>query len=105
MTPNIKTVHALAPLEKASKIMKENKIKKVPVILNNEIVGIITEIDLSRTIDAFSDAVEELTRFYADSRQNLEKMMDDWGDILVGLKNYKHLSENKEIDVINEKES
>ncbi|PNX49066.1 MAG: hypothetical protein BV456_09240 [Thermoplasmata archaeon M8B2D] len=29
MTPNLKTIHALAPLEKAAKIMKENLIKKL----------------------------------------------------------------------------
>ncbi len=92
MTPNIKTVHALAPIEKAAKIMKENKIKKLPVILNNEIIGIITETDLSDTIDAFSEAVEELGHFYLETKENLEKMLDDWGDILVNLKGYKKLN-------------
>ena len=104
MTPNIKTIHALAPLEKASKIMRESRIKKLPVILNNEIVGIITETDLSQTIEAFSEAVDDLTRFYADSRENMERMMDKWGDILVSLRNYKQLTESKEIETI-EKES
>jgi len=102
MTPNIKTIHALAPLEKASKIMKESHIKKLPVILNNEIVGIITETDLSHTIEAFSEAVEELTKFYADSRENIERMMDKWGDILVSLRNYKHLTELKDLEDIKE---
>ncbi len=102
MTPNIKTVHALAPLEKASKIMRDNRIKKLPVILNNEIVGIITETDLSRTIDAFSEAIEDLTRFYNDSRSNIENILDEWGNILVGLKSYKKLTETKEIDDIKE---
>ena len=98
MSPNIKTVHALAPLEKAAQIMKENNIKKLPVVLNNEIVGIVTETDLSRTIEAFSEAVEELTQFYADSRENLEKMMDEWGNILVGLKEHRKLVENKNLE-------
>jgi CBS domain-containing protein len=104
MTPNLKTIHALAPLEKAAKIMKDNHIKKLPVILNNEIVGIVTETDLMRTIDAFSEAVEELTQFYNDSRNNLEHMMDEWGNILVELKNYKKLTETKEFDNIKEKD-
>ena len=98
MTPNIKTVHALAPLEKAVKIMKENKIRKLPVILNNEIVGIITETDLTSTINAFSEAIEELAQFYSDSRNNIEKIMDEWGNILVGLREYKKLTETREID-------
>jgi CBS domain-containing protein len=102
MSPHIKTIHALAPLEKAAQIMQEHNIKKLPVVLNNEIVGIVTETDLSRTIEAFSEAVEELARFYSDSRANLEKMMDDWGDILINLKSYKRLTENKEIDIVKE---
>lgn len=102
MSSNIKTVHALAPLEKAAKIMRDNKIKKLPVVLNNEIVGILTETDLSHTIDAFSETVQELTRFYADSRENIERMMDRWGDILVSLKGYKKISEYKELDTIKE---
>lgn len=92
MTPNIKTIHALAPVEKAAKIMKENNIKKLPVILNNEIVGIITETDLSRTIEAFSESVEELTNFYSETKEQIEKIMDDWGDILINLKGYKKLA-------------
>jgi len=103
MTPNITTIHALAPLEKASKIMREKHIKKLPVILNNKIVGIITETDLSQTIEAFSEAVDELTRFYADSKENMERMMDKWGDILVSLRNYKQLTELKDIETIKEK--
>jgi CBS domain-containing protein len=102
MTPNIKTVHALAPLEKAAQIMKNNNIKKLPVVLNNEIVGIVTETDLSRTIEAFSEAVEELTQFYADSRENLEKMMDEWGNILVGLKEHRKLIESKNLEGLRE---
>lgn len=58
MTPNIKPVHGLAPLEKAAKIMKDNNIKKLPVILNNDIVGIFTENDLTHNIEAFSETVE-----------------------------------------------
>jgi len=100
MSKDIKTVHALAPLEKAAKIMKENHIKKLPVVLNNEIVGIITETDLSHTIEAFSEAIDELTRFYADSKEHLETMMDKWGDLIVTLRNYKKLGELREMDTI-----
>ena len=102
MSSNIKTIHALAPLEKAAKIMRENNIKRLPVVLNNEIVGIITATDLSHTIDAFSEAIEDLTKFYAHSKENIEKMIDDWGDILISLKGYKKLTEYKDIDSIQE---
>lgn len=96
MSPNIKTVHALTPVEKAANIMKENKIKKLPVVLNNEIVGIITETDLSHTIHAFSHGIDELTTFYDQSRENIEKMMDDWADILLSLRNFKKIPDEKE---------
>ena len=96
ISTNLRTIHASAPIEKASDIMKEHNIKKLPVILNNEIVGIITETDLSRTINAFSKAIDELVEFYAESRDNIEKMMDDWGDMLIKLKGYKELTKGKE---------
>jgi Mg/Co/Ni transporter MgtE len=106
MSPNIITVHALSPLERAAQIMKKNHIKKLPVILNNEIVGIVTETDLSRTIDVYSEAIEELMSFYGDSKDTFERFLDDWGNILVKLKGYRRLEsceENEEIEVIKEK--
>ena len=48
MSSNIKTIHALETLGKAIKVMKENNIKKLPVLLDNKIVGIITVTDISR---------------------------------------------------------
>ena len=48
ISSDIKTVHALETLEKAIKIMRENNIKKLPVVQNNEIVGIITVTDISQ---------------------------------------------------------
>lgn len=99
MSPNIITVHALAPLERAAQIMKEGNIKKLPVILNNEIVGIVTETDLSRTIDAFSGAIEELIDFYTDSKNSIEHIIDDWGNLLIKLKGYKKLA-HEETDVL-----
>jgi len=48
MSSEIKTVHALDTIEKAVQIMKQNNIKKLPVLLNEEIVGIITVTDIAR---------------------------------------------------------
>jgi len=95
MSPNIKTIHATATIEKAAEIMNEYNIKKLPVVLNNEIVGIITTTDMSQTINASSVAIEELEQLYYDSKEALEKMIDDWGNIIVSLKNYKQLAEDK----------
>ena len=100
MSPNIITVHALTPLEKAAQIMKDNNIKKLPVVLNNEIVGIVTETDLTRTIEAFSEAMEELINFYSDSKESIEQILDDWGDMLIKFKGFKKLTKLKEIDLL-----
>jgi CBS domain-containing protein len=95
MSANIKTIHALAPLEKAAKLMNEYKIKKLPVILNNEIVGIVTETDLSNTIEAYSQAVQELTKFYSESKDTIEKILDEWGNILYSLKGFRNITSIK----------
>ena len=95
MSSNIKIIHALASLEKASQIMKENNIKKLPVILNNKIVGIVTQTDISDTIDVYSEAFENLAKFYEDSRENLEKIISEWEKIIYGLKSNKKLQESK----------
>ena len=48
MSSEIKTVHALDNLEKAIRIMKENNIKKLPVLKDENIIGIITVTDISK---------------------------------------------------------
>jgi CBS domain-containing protein len=48
MSHDIKTVDALNTIEDTLKIMMENKIKKLPVIHNDHIVGIITVTDISK---------------------------------------------------------
>jgi len=50
MTSDIKTVPAKAKLEKAVEIMNEHNIKKLPVLQEGEVVGIITVTDLSRAL-------------------------------------------------------
>jgi CBS-domain-containing membrane protein len=106
MSQNIKTIHALTPLEKAAQIMKDNNIKKLPIILNNEIVGIVTETDLTQTIEVFSETIEELEKFYVETKDIIEKMMDEWGNILYSLKgcnksNEKQQGNNLENDITN----
>ena len=60
MTTPIRTVYALDSIEKATKIMVEHHIKKLPVISNNAIVGIITITDISQ-------ARSELTKQFMES--------------------------------------
>jgi CBS domain-containing protein len=96
MSQNIKTIHALTPLEKAAQIMKDYNIKKLPVVHNNEIVGIVTETDLTQTIEIFSETIEELEKFYVETRGNIEKIMEDWGNILYNLKGCNKSNEKQQ---------
>jgi len=59
MSPNIRTVHALAKLEKAVEIMDENNIKKLPVLLKGNIVGIVTVTDLSKALPRLAESSAE----------------------------------------------
>ena len=49
MSTNIITVDSYARIEKALEIMKNNKLKKLPVVTNNKLVGIITITDIAYT--------------------------------------------------------
>jgi len=55
MSTEIKTIHELDTLEKAINLIKEYKIKKLPVIVNGEIAGILTVTDISRVRPELSD--------------------------------------------------
>jgi CBS domain-containing protein len=48
MSSDIKTIYALDKVETAIDVMKKHKIKKLPVIADDKIVGIITVTDISK---------------------------------------------------------
>lgn len=50
MTPNPITVTPDTPIEEAARLILENKIGGLPVVEEGELVGIITETDLIRTL-------------------------------------------------------
>ena len=60
MSSNIKTIYALEKVEKAIEVMKKHKIKKLPVILDENIIGIITVTDIS-------NARPDISRRFIDS--------------------------------------
>ncbi|EMR75416.1 putative signal-transduction protein containing cAMP-binding and CBS domains [Thermoplasmatales archaeon SCGC AB-540-F20] len=70
MSKNIQTVHASASVEKAVEIMEEHKIKKLPVILNNEIFGIVTITDIANALPGFSRALNEEIENSKSVKQN-----------------------------------
>ena len=46
MTNYVITIHSTSPVEKAVKLMIENRIKKIPVVDNDRLAGIITMSDI-----------------------------------------------------------
>jgi len=48
MTPDVKTVHALETTDKALKVMRECHCKKLPVVADGRVVGIVTVTDIAR---------------------------------------------------------
>ena len=58
MSKNIITIHASAKIEQAAELMRKHKIKKLPVILNNEFVGIITVTDLANIMPNFTKILD-----------------------------------------------
>lgn len=48
MTTPVITINENASLEEAAKLMNDRKVKKLPVVKNDRIVGIITSMDLVR---------------------------------------------------------
>jgi len=59
MSKNIITIHASAKIEQAAELMRKHNIKKLPVILNNEFVGIITVTDLANVMKNFSKILSD----------------------------------------------
>lgn len=89
MTPKFKTIHATSLVDKAAEIMEKHKINKLPVVKNNDIIGIVTETDLSRTIPIFLETIGKLNQLHVKSRQSIDKIMDEWEDAIVKLKDHK----------------
>lgn len=60
MSKPLRVVRVETPLEEAARAMKENKIKRLPVVNhNNELIGIISEGDIMRIFPAVVDIIEE----------------------------------------------
>jgi acetoin utilization protein AcuB len=63
MVQDVITVTEDTPLEEAARIMVDNKIGALPVVRNNELVGIITETDLFKIFIEILGARESGARF------------------------------------------
>jgi CBS domain-containing protein len=59
MSPDIKIINALDTVEKALETMKKYKIKKLPVVLSEKVVGIITVTDIAKARPDLSERFME----------------------------------------------
>ncbi len=50
MTPDPVTITETAPLEEAGRLIGENDIKRLPVVRDNKLVGVIARADIVRAI-------------------------------------------------------
>ena len=62
MSKNIITIHASAKIEQAAELMRKHKIKKLPVLLNNEFAGIITVTDLANIMPNVTKTLADKSR-------------------------------------------
>ena len=59
LTPPI-TIRDDAPLEEAAEIMMKNRIKKLPVVKNEKVMGIVTATDLARSAPQLINLLNDL---------------------------------------------
>ncbi|MEW6528446.1 MAG: CBS domain-containing protein [Candidatus Micrarchaeota archaeon] len=60
MSKPLRVIKPDITLEDAAKVMKDNKIKRLPVVNNhNELIGILSEGDLARLLPSVIDLIEE----------------------------------------------
>ncbi len=56
------TIEEYADIEQASKLMLKHKIKKLPVVNDGDLVGIITTTDIVRGTDLLTDTLKDLSK-------------------------------------------
>jgi acetoin utilization protein AcuB len=106
MTKDVTTVTEDTPIEIAARIMADNKIGGLPVIRNQEVVGIITETDLFKIFLELLGARESGVRIAAlvpnipGELAGLTKAIFDVGGNVVALGTFLgESSENREISI------
>ena len=60
MTTEVITISPDSSLEEAANLMSKSKIKKLPVVENGEVIGIITASDLIRYEESLTESISDL---------------------------------------------
>jgi|Deesub1362A_J573_1020465.scaffolds.fasta_scaffold00023_72 CBS domain-containing protein len=70
MTSPVISIEADEDITKAAEILINKKIRRLPVVKDKKLVGIITETDISRSspkaLEEFSSSIEKIERFLKD---------------------------------------
>jgi len=70
MTKNVITISPNRSVEEAARIMTENKIKKLPVVENDKLVGIITLTDIVASgVRLEDEIIESMARWFPVSKR------------------------------------
>jgi CBS domain-containing protein len=64
MTSPLLTTNSTTSIDEAAKLMAKEKIKKLPVMVNQKLVGIVTLTDIVTKVPALLSILEELVRPY-----------------------------------------
>lgn len=67
MTSPVVTINENASIEEAARLMAKKKVKRLPVMENDEIVGVITYTDIVFKVPTLLSILEELVRPYRRS--------------------------------------
>ncbi len=62
MTHEVQTVPPEAPLEQVARLMERHNIKRLPVVNNGKVVGIVTRANLLHAVASFADEIAPLAR-------------------------------------------
>jgi CBS domain-containing protein len=77
MTHEVRTVPPDAPLEEVVRLMERHNIKRVPVVDNGKVVGIVTRANLLHAVASFAEAIAPLSAEDAAIRRRLLATLKD----------------------------
>jgi CBS domain-containing protein len=83
MTPEVQTVSEDAPLEDVVHLMERHRVKRVPVVRDGKVVGIVTRANLMRALVGFALAADQVTPGDAAIRERLlaELKKQSWAPV------------------------
>ena len=67
MTHQVRSIHPDAPVEEAAVLLRDNKIGALPVMLDQKLLGIITESDIFKALTRLLMGTEETLRITFDA--------------------------------------